>query len=913
PTQIRDAQLNDSTIEYFGRETIYTNQKGQKKTVVSNTLGQDIEVRDHNNSSVTYAYDAFGNLVYLRQPTGHETKIGFNILGHKTRLEDPDQGIWIYRHDVLGQLVDQIDAKNQTIRTVYDVLGRMKVRTDLFGTSNAENTNWTYDDTTLSATAIGKLTAVTNNRNYNQTIRYDAFGRPFQTTTQIDGTSYTNTTTYDVLGRVQDITYPNGYTVRNLYHETLGTLDSIVKPGPDSTSSYTFWKAYSSDTEGQLERYTSGGIIATQITRNPATGMVENILASATWMPGFKYQDVQYHWDDVGNLESFQDLRQNIGETYAYDDLNRLNDVTGSNGVNSSTRFDATGNITNKSSVGSYGYNSVGVPTECGTLNHQAGPHAVRRITGAKANYFCYDANGNLAKDKNRQFKYTAFNKPYQITQGSAVTSFDYAPSRDRFKRVDLKGSLTTTTYYLGNYEKVVEGSTVKHKIMVGDVAQVIETQGQSVSEINYLLKDQLGSVSAIVNKVGTVKEELSYDAWGARRLTNFNQLIDPLNYRNAFTNRGFTGHEHVDSMGIIHMNGRVYDQISARFISPDPAVQAPANLQSLNRYSYVMNNPLSKYDPSGYYSYDDFEDDVKKAVKSIEDVHRLYIDYVVYLGQRDNVREYVATHSWAQQVLSAGTKLCGPMEFACSAALTYETARGAGMGARDARSAAIKTGAVSYMQMEFSNWVTSVVDNTPYEFGSFYNSNPTARNPFDIDFKELAKTSANDVFQGAVEDAAMDSVFYGESFKDSFTKSFTADRILNKFLNGFTKGFGADSFEKSFGRYLGSFELASDIKALHFSEGGPFDFLGGHFKLGDGIYKASESAMIGLVFGKDIRTSVADGMKSWAKSEGKSWWKSPGESQVRSTKLGGWALDKYDRAQEAREAAKTWAKSLIF
>jgi len=155
--------------------------------------------------------------------------------------------------------------------------------------------------------------------------------------------------------------------------------------------------------------------------------------------------------------------------------------------------------------------------------------------------------------------------------------------------------------------------------------------------------------------------------------------------------------------------------------------------------------------------------------------------------------------------------------------------------------------------------------------------------------------------------------VFYGESFKDSFTKSFTADRILNKFLNGFTKGFGADSFEKSFGRYLGSFELASDIKALHFSEGGPFDFLGGHFKLGDGIYKASESAMIGLVFGKDIRTSVADGMKSWAKSEGKSWWKSPGESQVRSTKLGGWALDKYDRAQEAREAAKTWAKSLIF
>lgn len=48
-------------------------------------------------------------------------------------------------------------------------------------------------------------------------------------------------------------------------------------------------------------------------------------------------------------------------------------------------------------------------------------------------------------------------------------------------------------------------------------------------------------------------------------------------------------------------MNGRVYDPVSARFISPDPFVQAPYNTQSYNRYSYVINNPLTLIDPSGY------------------------------------------------------------------------------------------------------------------------------------------------------------------------------------------------------------------------------------------------------------------------------------------------------------------------
>ena len=67
------------------------------------------------------------------------------------------------------------------------------------------------------------------------------------------------------------------------------------------------------------------------------------------------------------------------------------------------------------------------------------------------------------------------------------------------------------------------------------------------------------------------------------------------------FTLRGFTDHEHIDQAQLIHMNGRVYDYNLGRFLSIDPLIQAPGNSQSLNPYSYIMNNPLAGTDPSGY------------------------------------------------------------------------------------------------------------------------------------------------------------------------------------------------------------------------------------------------------------------------------------------------------------------------
>ena len=48
-------------------------------------------------------------------------------------------------------------------------------------------------------------------------------------------------------------------------------------------------------------------------------------------------------------------------------------------------------------------------------------------------------------------------------------------------------------------------------------------------------------------------------------------------------------------------MNGRVYDYNLGRFMSVDPVIQSPGNSQSINPYSYIMNNPLAGTDPTGY------------------------------------------------------------------------------------------------------------------------------------------------------------------------------------------------------------------------------------------------------------------------------------------------------------------------
>ena len=115
---------------------------------------------------------------------------------------------------------------------------------------------------------------------------------------------------------------------------------------------------------------------------------------------------------------------------------------------------------------------------------------------------------------------------------------------------------------------------------------------------IFYISKDNLGSFDVITNPDGSVRERYNYDPWGRRRNpTDWSYNNVPEEF---FLDRGFTGHEHLDKFELINMNGRVYDQVIAMFLSPDNFVQSPDLTQNFNRYTYCLNNPLSYLDPSG-------------------------------------------------------------------------------------------------------------------------------------------------------------------------------------------------------------------------------------------------------------------------------------------------------------------------
>ena len=215
---------------------------------------------------------------------------------------------------------------------------------------------------------------------------------------------------------------------------------------------------------------------------------------------------------------------------------------------------------------------------------------------------FAYDANGNMTSGAGRTISWTAFNMASQIVEGATTVDFTYDAFDHRIIQ-SVSGSSSSTTTYLNalgaQSRQVVSGATTTWEdyIYAGG-ALVAERFSGGTSAVRYITTDQLGSVSAVADETAGVTERLSYDAWGKRR--NANGSPDTTCSITSAIGKGFTGQEMMDSLCLINMNARIYDPTIGRFLSADPTVPAPFNGQSYNRYTYVLNNPLSLTDPTG-------------------------------------------------------------------------------------------------------------------------------------------------------------------------------------------------------------------------------------------------------------------------------------------------------------------------
>lgn len=183
---------------------------------------------------------------------------------------------------------------------------------------------------------------------------------------------------------------------------------------------------------------------------------------------------------------------------------------------------------------------------------------------------------------------------------GHTILRIEYGPDKSRV----LSDIHSVRKYYVDNlFEQKIESSKISNTNYIfafGKAIAIVSQVDNGKRDIKYLHHDHLGSIQAFSDELGKLYQELSYDAWGLRRNPDTWVVFDVVASSNAYNEHGFGGHEHIDLFELVNMDGRMYDPVVGRFISADPFIQSPDFTQSLNRYAYCINNPLSLIDPSG-------------------------------------------------------------------------------------------------------------------------------------------------------------------------------------------------------------------------------------------------------------------------------------------------------------------------
>ena len=489
----------------------------------SDALGRLVKVTDPLGNSTTYVHDALGNLTGTTDASGNVVTLAYDIRGRKTAMSDPDMGRWTYTRNALGELVSQRDARGRTASMTYDKLGRMTRRVEAEGI-----TTWSHDGAPLG---IGKPHLVSGPGGYSRTHAYDRLGRPESETFVIGGESFRVGRSYDALGRVATLAYPRTGIAVGRSYTARGHLRAVYDTENPAT---VYWRAAAADAEGKVLKAMLGNGIGTTRIYDPATGLIRTIQSGVG--DSAAVQDLGYAFDSLGNLTTREDFIQGVYEKFTYDRLNRLtggivHDAEDDTARAAKTwRYDAIGNIVNKSDLGAANY-VYGSGNAAGAGD--AGPHAV---VSAGGNSYAYDDNGNMVSGAGRTLTWTSFNKPATVVDATTTTRFVHGPDRARIRQTRVQGATTTTIVYVaGLFERVREtGEATKsvHYIFAGSARIAIRTTDDAPSptdSLRYLHQDHLGSVDTITDAAGRAVERLSYGAFGKRRVaTGENAWTDP-------------------------------------------------------------------------------------------------------------------------------------------------------------------------------------------------------------------------------------------------------------------------------------------------------------------------------------------------------------------------------------------------
>jgi len=566
----------------------------------------------------TYDYDLLGNLVRIRDPAGNEIRLEYDALGRKVKMTDPDMGgkaghSWRYHYDLNGNLIEVIDAKEQHIGFDYDELNRL-VKKSFYKVQEQEGTSrfpdsplgqgitlkqemqppviWRYDDKNIGVSyAVGRLVKMEDASGYTQ-FWYDNEGQITKVTKSIDGKTYVTELQHDAVGRTKSILYPDNEPVTYSYGRDGGLSELKGKHG--TYVSNTVYDAVGNvrrlqfgngiETHYSYDDDRTGHQLLTQIrsgnfgTAHPHEGVVALI------------QDLEYAYDRKGNIKQWTDHRDDRNsQVFGYDELDRLTAAT-RQGVTEKYRFDMLGNLIEMDGKVHH-YEKTGL----------AGPHAVTKVTdganpGTAEEKFSYDANGNLIEITEAGGVTTnyAYDFDDQLVGINKDTSFVYDGFGSRVKKTEGNN----ITLYPSPLFEVVNGKVVKYYKAGGGTVARWDSRQARLSALNALLHyhpDHLGSLNALTNAQGQLVAAIEYYPYGRIRTETGAKLSG--DYK-------FTGKEQ-DNSGLYYFGARYYEPQTGKFLTPDPLDAQVRELgmgssQSLNSYSYVINNPINLVDLYG-------------------------------------------------------------------------------------------------------------------------------------------------------------------------------------------------------------------------------------------------------------------------------------------------------------------------
>ncbi len=578
------------------------NQRITSKT--TDPLGNVISSTD-KGGTIQFTYNAAGEQIKAQYAENIVTT-KYDSWGRKSEFNDPSNGIYKYEYDGFGQPKKTISPKG-TKEFTYNSLSQLISQKEISTTDGGQVTNklisYSYDN---KGRLISK-SGTSKGQSYSFSVSYDPQGRLLSSSESSNGKYFIQKgITYDDKARVTSYEkqlYSSGVLtkvqIENVYSAWSGELYQVK----DKAAGKILWELKEANAKGQSLKSKLGAADINNIY--DANGFLTSVNHSSQVKAGIL--QISYSFDAIKNeLKSrITGGDFNINESFDYDDNNRLvnwtNPVTGIKPTTNRNVYDIKGRITQNDQVGTIKFeNSSKIYQPSGMTLNAVGEQ-------------------NYNNDLIQSITYNENNDPVFIDGMKGDVAFQYGLTSMRQKVTyggnfsnDTEGKFTKFYSEDGSFEVVKDNTTgkEKHILYIGGnpyESNIVYLKNftESNGSYKFLHKDYIGSILAISDEAGNKLEQRHFDAWGNfthLQIGNGAIITDKniIDNTSLLLERGYTSHEHFAEVGIIHMNGRLYDPLLRRFLNADENIQDPYNTQNYNKYGYVMNNPLMFNDPSG-------------------------------------------------------------------------------------------------------------------------------------------------------------------------------------------------------------------------------------------------------------------------------------------------------------------------